>query len=240
MARTSAARPPTPVTFRLLAASALLVVLLAGLWLTAGVLAKTYNSSIVVAIAWFVVVAIAVRFVVRARPELKLPLRVTFVLTALAVGGYTAWTTLRDDVVDEDVVTAPAAPAAPASHERPQEREKPAAPQNVLVASGSFEGIEKDTSGSAKVIQLAGSRRRKLTLTDFDTAPGPDYRVYLAKGRATLDSVPDYEDLGGLKGNKGDQQYEVPEGLDVKRYDTVVIWCRAFSVGIGQARLTAR
>jgi len=47
------------------------------------------------------------------------------------------------------------------------------------------------------------------------------------------------EDLGALKGNKGDQQYEVPGSLstgDLER-GSVVIWCRAFSVAFGSADL---
>ena len=44
-----------------------------------------------------------------------------------------------------------------------------------------------------------------------------------------------FEDLGGLKGNKGMQQYDVPAGLD--RYATVVIWCRAFTIAFGKADL---
>ena len=46
-------------------------------------------------------------------------------------------------------------------------------------------------------------------------------------------------DLGALKGNRGDQQYAIPRGVDVARR-TVVIWCRAFSVPFGSARLLAR
>jgi electron transfer DM13 len=233
--RSAAVHRPTPLALRLLAVPVAVAVLLAGLWLAAGVLAPTYKGSFVAGVAWFVIAAIAIRFVVRARPDLKLPLRATFLLTVAVVGGYVAWTTLRDKTVHEDVVTA--APARPAAPGKEPTRGRPARAENLLVASGSFEGIEKSTSGKARLIRLARSKRVKLTITDLDTAPGPDYRVYLAKGRATLDSVGRYKELGGLKGNKGDQQYDVPAGLDLRAYDTVVIWCRAFSVGIGQAPL---
>jgi hypothetical protein len=43
-------------------------------------------------------------------------------------------------------------------------------------------------------------------------------------------------DLGGLKGNRGDQQYEIPAGVRVSGR-TLVIWCRAFSAAFGSARL---
>jgi len=46
-------------------------------------------------------------------------------------------------------------------------------------------------------------------------------------------------DLGRLKGNIGDQQYDIPAGTDLSRYATVVIMCRAFTVGFARARLIA-
>lgn len=62
--------------------------------------------------------------------------------------------------------------------------------------------------------------------------------MYLVAGRARDESqVEAFEDLGGLKGNKGNQQYDIPRGLDLSRYSTVVIWCRAFSVNFARAPL---
>jgi hypothetical protein len=75
-----------------------------------------------------------------------------------------------------------------------------------------------------------------LTLTDFDVDNGPDLRLYLVAGPArSEDEVDDYVDLGALKGNRGDQQYELPAGLDLDRYATAVVWCRAFSVLFARA-----
>ena len=77
-----------------------------------------------------------------------------------------------------------------------------------------------------------------LTLTNFEVDNGPDLRVYLVAGPARDESgVDDFEDLGALKGNKGNQQYELPPQLDLERYSTVVIWCRAFSVNFARAPL---
>ncbi|MDH3497546.1 MAG: DM13 domain-containing protein, partial [Gemmatimonadota bacterium] len=44
--------------------------------------------------------------------------------------------------------------------------------------------------------------------------------------------------LGGLKGNVGDQNYDIPAGTDLTRYRTVTIWCRRFSVNFGSAPLS--
>ena len=46
-----------------------------------------------------------------------------------------------------------------------------------------------------------------------------------------------FVDLGALKGNIGDQNYDVPADLDLSRYRAVSIWCRRFSVNFGAAPL---
>ena len=80
---------------------------------------------------------------------------------------------------------------------------------------------------------------RVLTLTRFSTSPGPDLRVRLVLGRSENGGSAGARDLGGLKGNKGDQQYRLPPGVDLRRYGAVVIWCRAFSAAFAKADLVA-
>ena len=53
------------------------------------------------------------------------------------------------------------------------------------------------------------------------------------------DETGDFVDLGDLKGNIGDQNYELPADLDLDRYDFVDIWCVRFGVSFGSASLTA-
>lgn len=50
--------------------------------------------------------------------------------------------------------------------------------------------------------------------------------------------VDDFVDLGDLKGNIGDQNYEIPAGVDLAVYDTVLIWCVRFSSPFGEATIT--
>ena len=40
-----------------------------------------------------------------------------------------------------------------------------------------------------------------------------------------------------LKGNKGDQNYEVPADADLNKYKSVSIWCARFGVNFGAATL---
>jgi hypothetical protein len=77
---------------------------------------------------------------------------------------------------------------------------------------------------------------------DFEVGPGPAFHVYLvpkAGIRASSD-VPNtmFVDLGRLRSFKGSQKYAVPGGLDLSKYQTVVIWCERFSVLISPADLT--
>jgi hypothetical protein len=124
-----------------------------------------------------------------------------------------------------------------AKPERGQQRRNEPRPANTLLSQGSFASLEHSTSGRAQAIETRGGKR-VVTLTSFETDNGPDLRVYLSTADAGQSSPGDaFEDLGALKGNVGDQQYEIPRGVDLQRFSKVVIWCRAFSVGFGQASL---
>jgi len=68
---------------------------------------------------------------------------------------------------------------------------------------------------------------------NFKSTNGPDLFVYLA----TDDQASDFVDLGRLKGNVGNQNYEIPEGVDLSKYNKVLVWCKAFSVLFGSAEL---
>jgi hypothetical protein len=83
-----------------------------------------------------------------------------------------------------------------------------------------------------------------LRFVDFATSDGPDLQVYLL-GKATAASRDDldaagYVSLGALKGNIGEQNYEIPEGVDLSRYAAVSIWCRRFGVNFATAVLASR
>ncbi len=46
-------------------------------------------------------------------------------------------------------------------------------------------------------------------------------------------------DLGSMKGNKGDQNYDIPADADFNKYKNVTIGCARFGVNFGQAALEA-
>lgn len=109
------------------------------------------------------------------------------------------------------------------------------------VATGRFHSVAHETHGTATIQDLGGGRR-VLRLTDFATSNGPDVRVYLvaapdASDNATVTKA-GFVELGKLKGNEGDQNYDVPDDLDLTHYRAVTIWCRRFSVNFATAPLT--
>lgn len=116
--------------------------------------------------------------------------------------------------------------------------EAPGGPR--ALSTGSFASRSRYTvSGTATVFELEDGSRT-LRLEGFESTNGPDLFVYLTAADSA-DSDPeldaDFVDLGVLRGNVGNQNYEITAGVDLDRYDTAVIWCRRFSVGFGAADL---
>lgn len=108
------------------------------------------------------------------------------------------------------------------------------------LASGQFHSGAHETKGTASVFQLADGKKT-LRLTDFATSNGPDVHVYLvaapdAKDNDTVTKA-EFVDLGSMKGNIGDQNYELPANADLAKYRAVTIWCKRFSVNFGTAPL---
>ena len=109
------------------------------------------------------------------------------------------------------------------------------------LAVGRFHSVAHETRGNATIQDLGGGHR-VLRLTEFATSNGPDVRVYLVAASDAGDNETvtkaGFVELGKLKGNQGDQNYEVPGNLDLSRYRAVTIWCRRFSVNFATAPLT--
>ena len=108
-------------------------------------------------------------------------------------------------------------------------------PAIITEFNGTFVGRDHPTSGTAIVLG-DGSGQRFLRFEEFETDNGPDLNVYLVNSSAG--GVDDFIDLGNLKGNIGDQNYEIPADADLETYDTVLIWCVRFASPFGEAALT--
>lgn len=232
-ASASAPRRPSAAV-RWLAAAGLALAIAAGVWVIGAVVGE-YIRSVALTGVWFAVTGVAALLAARRRPGLGRALGATFlvVVAASAAGFY--WTSVRDRVVDEAVVTGVAASRLPVA-----EAAAASPPRvNVTESRGVFASLAHASQGTAAVVRLPDGRRI-LTLTGFRTSNGPDLRVRLVAGVVNDNGDGDGAiDLGALKGNIGDQQYDIPGDADLARNATVVIWCRAFTVGFARAPLVA-
>ncbi len=225
----------TPLLLKLLAPLLVLGTLVLGVWLTGGKLSNNFTTSMLLSAGFIGLLGLVCLGMGLARRELLVPLLGTYVVAAVVLGVYLGGSTFLDQEVDEEVVTA--APEGGASGAERPGSEGQGSAQNRTLASGTFMPLAHPGTGKATVIRQGG-RKQVLTLTGFEVDNGPDLRVYLLPGDYSGEGgVEDFRDLGALKGNKGNQQYRIPNGVDVSKYSTAVIWCRAFSVGFTMARL---
>src|SRR5262249_12808450 len=106
---------------------------------------------------------------------------------------------------------------------------------SVPALSGIFTGVHDgfhNAEGNVKVVSLTDGNKI-LRLENFKSTNGPNVHVYLSTDKRATD----YVDLGKLKANNGDQNYNIPAGTDITKHNIVLIWCKDFSVLFGSAAL---
>ena len=126
--------------------------------------------------------------------------------------------------IGEDTVVPAAEQAMP-----PDMPDEPTA-----LAMGSFIDIDPihGAEGSATIYQLPDGAR-VLRFEDFRSKNGPDLHVYLSTEAptSTFGGLGANEiHLGALKGNVGNQNYDIPADIDLSQYRSVVIYCVPFRV----------
>jgi hypothetical protein len=157
---------------------------------------------------------------------------------AVAVAAPVEPTTMPEEQATP-VAPAPTQAGEPEPEPEPVVTEAPA-PQIVTLAEGGFIPLGRYSGEGTAVVLNDGSAQRFLRFENFSTDNGPDLRVYLTASDANGDSGAfddDFVDLGVLKGNIGDQNYEIPPDVDLSVYDTVVVWCQRFSTPFTAADL---
>lgn len=154
------------------------------------------------------------------------------------------WLLFTDVRVDEELPVVqnsqPATPPAPDTSAMPTPTPDPVP---VVLSSGSFVSQEHTTTGTATIIENPDGTR-VLAIENLDTSNGPDVHVWLSAADAVegfdgwyLAGGAAYVDLGAIKGNQGNQVYEIPAEVDLTGYRSVSLWCVQFSVGFGAAQL---
>jgi len=112
----------------------------------------------------------------------------------------------------------------------------------TILAQGEFYDLGGHPgTGTATVYELADGSRL-LRFENFEVINGPQLHVWLVPPDPVPDAVgreiPGYFDAGPLKGNIGDQNYEIPTDLNLADYGSVVIWCVPFRVPFNAAPLS--
>ena len=178
-------------------------------------------------------------------------------LVAVVIGLllFQPWLLVVDDEVDEaddagEVVGTASdglSQTAFPSDDQPSSPETADQPRRVELASAEFIDAEHGTSGRA-LIYLRDDGSRYLRLEGFETSNGPDVHVWITDQPSGGDCEGcsdswgiyddgDYVELVSLKGNIGDQNYEIPGDADLAGMKSVVIWCDRFNVAFGTAAI---
>ncbi len=109
----------------------------------------------------------------------------------------------------------------------------------TVVGQGQFSGADDFHQGSGRATIFQQGDQRVLRFEDFSVTNGPDLHVLLIENADATSSAElgDYIDLGSLKGNMGNQNYEIPADVDLEQYNAVMIYCQPFHVVFATAPL---
>jgi len=116
------------------------------------------------------------------------------------------------------------------------------AQDSTPIQTGVFHGQVHSTSGRAAIYK-GSDGKLILRLTNFKTSNGPDVHVLLIAANDAQDndnflkSNVERIELGKLKGNEGDQNYDIPMSADLSKFHTVAIYCERFNANFGTAPL---
>ena len=120
---------------------------------------------------------------------------------------------------------------------------QPAAANQVeAVAMGSFKDADAFHRGSGTAtIYRTPDGSEVVRLEDLNVTNGPALHVVLSTHpdpeRSEQVKQEGYVDLGDLKGNRGNQNYPIPAGVDTSIHKSVVIYCYPFAVVFSVATL---
>ena len=183
----------------------------------------------------------------RARAWIGIGVAAVSMVAAAVV--FQPWLLVVDVRVDDALPNAApsAAPSAsgPAGPRDPGPVATPTAePSPTAISGGVFTSHEHETTGSATIIRNPDGSR-VLAIENLSTSSGPDVHVWLSasdvvEGREGwyVAGSAEFIDLGPIKGNLGNQVYEIPADVDLANYRSVSLWCVQFGVSFGAAQLS--
>jgi hypothetical protein len=98
---------------------------------------------------------------------------------------------------------------------------------------GTFVDGERNYQGEGDVLLVTDGDSQFLRFENFSVTNGPDLFVTLNKG---TDPKGEHVIVDALKGNQGNQNYDISQ-YDLSEYQSVSIYCRAFSREFATAQL---
>ncbi|MBA3421987.1 MAG: DM13 domain-containing protein [Thermoleophilaceae bacterium] len=134
--------------------------------------------------------------------------------TSLAVRGGGPWRARVEQQVDLPLVEPP----LPAMTSR----------RSRVLARGRFDGVDRVGEGEVRIYRL-GDRSAALRLEDFYVSPNVDLEIWLSESprpRTTRQArrAP-FRRVVFLDATAGSMNFRVPDGVDLGRYRSIVIWC---------------
>ena len=117
--------------------------------------------------------------------------------------------------------------------DKEMEEEMPeAAEEWVIAQQGEFMDADSSHKGSGTATIFQQGENKVLRFENFESTNGPDLHVLLVEnvGGTSSAELGEYVDLGSLKGNVGNQNYEIPADVDLSKYSGVMIYCMPFHV----------
>jgi hypothetical protein len=115
--------------------------------------------------------------------------------------------------------------------------------ESTVLASGEFRDGDSFHKGSGDVsLYRLANGDAVLRFEGLSVTNGPDLHILVSthSDPMTKGELRDagYSTLGQLKGNRGDQNYEVPSDIDADSIGSVIIYCMPFHVIFSVAPLT--
>ena len=151
--------------------------------------------------------------------------------------------TVADSMEEATSMTEEAVSMMEEAVEQAEVMAQPAAASEVqAVAMGSFKDADAFHRGSGTAtIYRTPDGAEVLRLENLDVTNGPALHVVLSTHpdpeRSQQVKQEGYVDLGDLKGNRGNQNYPIPAGVDTSIHKSVVIYCYPFAVVFSVATL---
>lgn len=109
------------------------------------------------------------------------------------------------------------------------------------IATGIFHDGDPVHRGSGGLsVTQASDGATQVRMIDMKIVQGPNLFVYLVKEPDPLfpeDVTADFVSLGKLQRLTGNQDYPVPENIDIRDWGSVVVWCDTFKTTFAIAPL---